>query len=419
MKTYKKRITSVLLLTAVLLSCCACSPDSGRQSSNAGSSAGTTDSSSVSSENHDSNTDFSVSAGSSTDENLPEEKEPIFSDYYAQAYYILEKMSLEEKIGQMLFSSMPSEDPAGFAKQYHLGGYVLFGSDFERKTPDDVISFIDDCAGADDIPLAIAVDEEGGTVVRVSSKELLSDYEFKSPREYYEEGGLELVYEHEEKKAQLLSSLHIDVNFAPVCDISVDPDDFMYDRSIGLSPVDTAVYVARVTQIYQKNNVSATLKHFPGYGNNEDTHTGIAFDERLYSSFENSDFIPFQSGIDAGAELVMVSHNIVTCMDSTCPASLSENVHAILRSELGFSGIIITDDLEMDAITDYTGDYTPFVTAVRAGNDMMIIGCYQAEEAIQSISQAVENGIIDIEQIDDAVQRILAWKLSKKMISQD
>ena len=115
----------------------------------------------------------------------------------------------------------------------------------------------------------------------------------------------------------------------------------------------------------------------------------------------------------------MVSHNIVTCMDSTCPASLSENVHAILRSELGFSGIIITDDLEMDAITDYTGDYTPFVAAVRAGNDMMIIGCYQAEEAIQSISQAVENGIIDIEQIDDAVQRILAWKLSKKMISQD
>ena len=140
------------------------------------------------------------------------------------------------------------------------------------------------------------------------------------------------------------------MNFAPVCDVSTNPDNFIYARSFGQDAQTTADYISSVVPVYAQSGVACVLKHFPGYGNNADTHTGIALDARPYTTFEKSDLVPFESGIAAGAPFVLVSHNIVECMDGAYPASLSAKVHTLLRDTLGFTGVIVTDDLAMDAV---------------------------------------------------------------------
>lgn len=338
----------------------------------------------------------------------------IFSVYYAAATARMQTMTADEKIGQMLFARCPSGNAAEIARRYHIGGYVLFGRDFQGKTAEEVKNNISSYRTSQEIPMVIATDEEGGRVVRVSSNPMLSDEAFSSPREIFNSGGMELIRSKEIKKAEMLSGLYIDTNFAPVCDISVNESDFMYPRSLGQDAGTTADFVRNVTEISQSKGVSAALKHFPGYGNNIDTHTGIAIDTRDYNTFVNNDFIPFQAGIQSGVHLVMVSHNIVNCMDSTKPASISKPVHDILRNELGFTGIIVTDDLSMDAIKLYSGEYTPAVTAVLAGNDMLIISDIDA--SFNEIKNAVNNGTIEQGMIDRAVVRILAWKYAKGLM---
>ena len=340
----------------------------------------------------------------------------IFSEYYQKAFDKMRTMSLDEKIGQMFYARCPRYDAVEFAQKYHLGGYVLFGVDFADKSKDEVKNNINSYVNSQEIPMTIAVDEEGGTVVRISSKPALYDEEFQSPRDIYNEGGMDAIKENALAMAQMLKDFNIDVNFAPVCDISLNEYDFMYYRSIGHDVDTVCEFVSEFTKIAQQNGVSATLKHFPGYGNNVDTHTGIAIDERPYEKFVDEDFKPFEAGIKQNAHLVMVSHNIVNCMDSTKPASLSKTVHDILRNELNFTGLAVTDDLEMDAITEYTNGQSPAVTAILAGNDMLTIGDTMIDDAVSSIKSAVSDGTLDETLIDHAVTRILAFKYYKNMM---
>ena len=340
----------------------------------------------------------------------------IFSDYYEDAYRYMSQMSLEEKIGQMLFASLPYDEPIETATLYHLGGYVLFGDDFAGQTKDSVKSMLNSLSIAQKVPLAFAVDEEGGTVTRISGKPALSDHEFESPRTLYKNGGLAFIQSDADEKATLLHELGLNINLAPVCDIATNKKDFMYDRSLGQDAATTAEFVRIVTQMSQMRGVSVTLKHFPGYGQNVDTHTGIAVDKREMKAFEENDFLPFQAGIQAGAHCVMVSHNIVECMDKEHPASLSPEVHQILREQLGFSGLIMTDDLGMGAITQYTGQYTPAVAAVLAGNDVLALNSSMVDSSFTSILEAVNSGVLTEKSIDHAVLRILAWKYATALM---
>ena len=171
----------------------------------------------------------------------------------------------------------------------------------------------------------------------------------------------------------------------------------------------TAGFVEETVSVMKENKVASVLKHFPGYGNNVDTHTGISYDKRDYEQFVSSDFIPFQSGINAGADIVLVSHNIVECMDSEYPASLSKKVHEILRNELGFTGAIITDDLYMDAIKEFSNDEAA-ILAVQAGNDLLC--CTDFEVQIPAVINAVKEGKISENRIDESVLRILNLKIS-------
>ena len=339
----------------------------------------------------------------------------IFSSYYEDAYKQVVTMSLEEKIGQMIFAEMPSSEALAMEKNFHLGGYLMSASHFSGKSKTDVQDMISSLVIAQEIPIVIAVDEEGGTVTRVSSNKSLSSRAFSSPRDLYKAGGMAYIQSDADEKASLLKELGIEINLAPVCDICTNSGDFMYSRSLGEGASTTAEFVRTVTEISQSKGVSVTLKHFPGYGSNSDTHTGSSVDSRELSELQNNDFVPFKAGIDAGAHLVMVNHNIVNCIDSENPASLSEKVHKMLRSELGFTGLIITDDIAMDAISKSSGT-SPAVAAVLAGNDIIIMDSTMVESSVKDVKEAVEKGTINEKTINHAVMRILSWKYAKGVL---
>lgn len=320
----------------------------------------------------------------------------------------ISNMKLEEKVGQMFFVRCPDEDAVQQVSEYNIGGYILFGRDFDGKTKDEVINCIQSYQNEADIPLLIGVDEEGGTVVRVSSNPNLRETPFLSPKDTYADGGWDAVKQDSEEKADLLLSLGINVNLAPVCDMTSDEYGFMYDRSFS-SDVDMENrFVRTVVETSKSKKLGTVLKHFPGYGNNSDTHTGIAYDDRDYSKFENTDFKPFYQGIESGADCILVSHNIVNCMDSEYPASLSQKVHDILRNDFRFDGVIMTDDLIMDAITDFTGDEAAAVTAAKCGNDLLC--CSSVDTQYPAVLEAVQSGKIPEAQVDASVKRILKWK---------
>lgn len=323
---------------------------------------------------------------------------------------LLEIMPLEYKVGQLFLARCPVENALEDVKQYHLGGYILFGRDFEGQTPNSLQETLSSYQLSSAIPMFIAVDEEGGTVCRVSGNPAFRAERFPSPRSLYAAGGMDAVLKTEEEKAQLLKSLGINVNMAPVCDIATTPGAFMYSRSLGQSPEITAEFAAGAVEIMSRNQVGSVLKHFPGYGNNADTHIGLAVDDRSLEELEAADLIPFQAGIDAGCGAVMVSHTVVRAMDDTLPASLSPAVHKYLRENMGFEGVIVTDDLAMGAITETYGAGEAAVLAVLAGNDLLCSTEYAVQ--YQAVLEAVESGRISTEVLDEAVMRILRWKQS-------
>lgn len=372
----------------------------------------------------------------------PEEKTPEeLEDEALMAF--LENMTLEEKAGQVFFVRVPAENALEDLATYHLGGYLLFGRDTQDKTANDLIQTIASWQSQaldydTGIPLLIGVDEEGGSVVRVSSNPHLRSRKFSSPRKLWGEGsdeeGQDAVYEETREKSILLKALGFNVNLNPVADVSTDPGDFIYDRTTGRDASYAADYVRIVVLQQSRYGLGSVLKHFPGYGNNKDTHTGVAVDDRPMETFLEQDFLPFQAGIamentmriprslpvepvgmDDAVETsrlrpaVLVSHNIVNCMDPNLPASLSPEVHRILREDLGFDGVVMTDDLAMEAVAQYAADGAVAVMSLQAGNDLVVTTDYRTQ--IPRVIQAVKDGTLEEDVIDAACLRVLRWKL--------
>lgn len=333
----------------------------------------------------------------------------IFSKFYTQAYNTLSKMSLDQKIGQLLLIRYPEKD----ANNYNVAGYVFFEKDFKDKTKDEVLNMIDSLNKTASIPLLTAVDEEGGRVNRVSTNPNLASSPFKSAKEIYDAGGLDAILEDVKNKNKLLSSLHLNVNLAPVVDMSTDTNSYIYDRTIGYGVDVTSKYADTVIYGSKGSDVSYVLKHFPGYGENKDTHNSESLDDTELQEIMNNNILPFKAGIEAGAEAVLVSHNTFTKIEEE-PSSLSSSVHNILRSNLGFTGVIMTDDLDMGATKTISNRY---VNALLAGNDLLIVTDY--ENAFKQIKNGVANGEVTENYINKLVLRNLAWKYSKLLIFEE
>jgi len=327
---------------------------------------------------------------------------------------LLNSLSAEEKVGQLFLARCPEADALADISTYHLGGYILFDRDFRHSTTEEIRNLIAAFQQEARIPMLMAVDEEGGTVTRVSCYEQYRHSNFPSPRYLYDQGGMALIEETEHEKCQLLSSLGINVNMAPVCDITTDPAAFMYDRSLGQSPYATAYFTKTLVDIMAEHQIGSVLKHFPGYGNNTDTHTGIATDTRALEELESADLIPFAVGSKAGCGAILVSHTFINALDPSLPASLSPTVNDYLRREMGFDGVTITDDLAMQAITDLYGAEEAAVLAVLAGNDLLCSSEYQIQYT--AVLEAAQSGRIPAERLEQAVARVMQWKYELGLI---
>ncbi len=333
----------------------------------------------------------------------------IFKDNYDKAYNKMKKMSIEEKVGQLFLVRYDNSMTSEYSK-YFPSGYVLFSRDFNGQTKESIKEELDNIDS--NIPLTFAVDEEGGFVTRVSRYINFRNEKFLSPRSYYDQGGYDLVKQMEKEKAELLLSIGINLNLAPVADVSTNPNDFIYNRSFGLNAEETSTFIKNMVEYSNEFGISSCLKHFPGYGNNVDTHTGSATDNRSYETFTSSDYLPFIAGIKEKVPMILVSHNIVTSIDGEVPASLSIKIHEELRDKLKFSGIIITDDLDMSAIKDNYQDGA--VMAVNSNNDLIITSDFIND--YNKVLSAYKNKLIDEKTIDKAVTRIIAWKYSYKIM---
>jgi len=313
-------------------------------------------------------------------------------------------MTLEEKVGQLFWARVPSDHQIEDLQSYHLSGYILFGRDFEGRSLEDIKTLTKGYQAAAKIPLLIGSDEEGGTVTRISS---ILETPFQSPMALYQQGGMEAVLSDTKQKAELLKSVGINAGLFPVADLARNQSAFIYDRTIGQDASTTASYVQQVVEELKKSKVGSTLKHFPGYGDNGDSHTAIIQDNRSLDELRQADFLPFQAGIDAGADSVLVSHNILSKID-TVPSSISPKITDLLRKELHFKGVIMTDDFDMAGIADFVSQDEATFQVILAGNDLILGSSYQTQ--IPYLLKKISSGELTEERIDESVRRILTWK---------
>ena len=342
---------------------------------------------------------------------------------------MVSKMTLREKIAQMMMLTFGSWDenlqdgkPAvnftvmneqveWIIENYKPGAIAYFSQNLEntKQAYELTKAFQEAATQNDGIPMLICADQEGGLVYRLKSGTAMPGNmalgATANPDYSYIAGQI---------MGSELSAIGINTNLAPVVDVSTERTSFMYDRSLGQPADITSDFASNMVTLMDSYSLGSCLKHFPGYGNNPDTHTGMARDSRSLSQLEENDLLPFAAGIKAGCDAILVSHTVVECFDPETPASLSPAVHDYLRETMGFEGVIVTDDLVMQAITDTYGAGEAAVLAVLAGNDLLCSTEYTVQ--YEAVLDAVLDGRIDIDTLNNAVRRVLQWKINLGLI---
>lgn len=332
-------------------------------------------------------------------------------------------MTLHEKVCQMMFvttEELTGEDGVTVAgdatrqalENYPVGGIVYFAKNLESQ--DQVKEMIDNSQKYSSIGLFVATDEEGGVVNRlmdtVGTTYIGSMY-------YYKDDGDEMAYENAYTIANDMSALGFNLDFAPVADVWSNPDNTVIgERAYSDDYAQAAELVGNAVKGFNDGGVMCTLKHFPGHGDTaEDSHYSSAYVHRTKEEIMADEMQPFRSGIEAGAEFVMVGHLIVPDIDEV-PATLSYKIATgILRDELKFEGVAITDSFEMESIADNYSVDDAVVMSVKAGMDM-ILQPKDMASAVNSIEQAVADGELSEDRIDESVRRILTLKESRGLL---
>lgn len=348
---------------------------------------------------------------------------------------ILDRMTLEEKIGQLFLVNFELlDDSRGnffeYTKvtkkirenleKYKVGGVVFFSRNIE--TIEQTTKFINKLQRLSNVPLFIAVDEEGGDVARIANNKNMRTTKFPSMEEIGAEKDEEYAYHMGQTIGQEIKELGFNLNFAPVADVKTNEQNIeIGNRSFGSDAKLVASMVEQVVTGMQENNVSATLKHFPGNGDSsKDSHEGAVNIDSDVKRLRKVDFVPFKAGIKAGADMIMVSHvSIARVTGNTVPASLTELVMKdILRTELGFDGIVITDAMNMKSITERYTTAEASVKAVKAGADIVLMP-ENLQEAYQAVYDAIVSEDITLEELDERVERIISLKIERGVILSD
>lgn len=364
----------------------------------------------------------------STPKGVLEEYSPSPTPTQTQADAIVDKMSLDEKIYQMIFTTPESltgvqnvtlagDITKNALSSYPVGGIIYFAPNIQSR--EQVIAMIQQSQEYSKIPLFIGVDEEGGRVARISGNTNMGFDKIPPMAKIGETGGSEKAYEVGQQLAQIVGTLGFNVDFAPVADIITNPNNTeIGDRSFGKSPEVAAAMVKEIVLGLQDNHVCAVLKHFPGHGSTQaNSHNGYSESQRTLEDMRKSEFIPFEAGIEAGADFVLMSHmSAVNADESGKPASLSKIIITdVLKNELNFKGIVITDSLNMGAVTNRYSSGEAAVMAIEAGADVLLMP-RSLNDAILGIKEAIQNGRISEKRIDESVSKIINLKIKRGII---
>lgn len=357
-----------------------------------------------------------------------ETEEPVVEEEKSQLDEIVDaciaEMPLEDKVAGLFIitpEALTGTDVAIKAgdttkeklSQYAVGGLIYAKQNI--KSADQLKEMISGTQGFSKYPLFIGIDEEGGSVSRIAESGLADNV--GTMGDIGTSGDPSKAKEAGSAIAAYLSEYGFNLDFAPVADVILEGNSIIGDRSFGSNAGDDAAMVSACVEGLQEGDVSACLKHFPGLGSTtEDTHEGMATSEKTKEDFETTDFLSFQGGIDAGADFVMVSHlSVPNITGDNTPSSLSDKmITDILRGELGFNGIVITDAMDMKAVTDYYTSDEAAVKALQAGADMILMP-EDFEAAYQGALDAVNNGTLSEERINESLQRIYRVKYSDKV----
>lgn len=340
------------------------------------------------------------------------------------------EVSIDVKIGQMLivgFRGLSVNDKSSIVrdiKRLHLGGVILFDYDMVKKSwrrnirsPKQVKKLIDKLQNASQIPLFIAIDQEGGQVRRLKRK-------FGFPRtvsaQYLgQKNDPELTYQKAAGIAKTLAGIGINFNFAPVVDLNTNPNNPVIGklkRSFSANPAIVTNHALEFIKAHYKYNVICALKHFPGHGSStRDSHLGMV---DVTNTWENIELDPYTEIINAGmADAIMIAHVFNRYYDQNYPATLSKRiVGGVLRSGLGYNGVIVSDDMQMKAITSHYHFEDAIQTTLDAGIDIIVIGNnlkYEkniAARTVNVIKQLIEEGKLREERIDESYRRIMELK---------
>lgn len=346
---------------------------------------------------------------------------------------VLGKMSLREKVGQLFIvrpealaensnaETAPATDRVDDAvisriEEYPVGGIALFSRNI--TSAEQLPMFISDLQSSSKYPLFIAVDEEGGRVARIANSDFFNVASYKSMEDIGKSGDASKAEEVGRQIGLYLKELGFNLDFAPVADTNTNPQNIVIgDRSYGSDPALVARMVSAQLDGMHDSGIMGTLKHFPGHGDTkDDTHSGYVSIEKTWDELKECELVPFITALPK-ADMVMVSHiTAVNVTSDKLPTSMSETmITGKLRNELGYDGVIITDAMAMGAVADNYTSAEAAVTAVKAGVDIVLMP-QNLDEAFNGVMNAVTDGEISMERLDESVMRILKLKARYKLI---
>lgn len=318
-------------------------------------------------------------------------------------------MTLEQKVGQLILASYDSATASDIAQTCHPAGFLLSAEDFAGKDAADMAQELSPYQTLDGIGLWLGTSEEGGSLSPVSSNPAYRSSPFYTPQQVYASQGMEGFDGDTKERCTLLTSMGLNLNLAPVINVSTDPAEEIYPRTLGQNSQQTGQYVNDVVQASLASGVEPVLKYFPSYGMSQSN--GIRVDSRSKEELNETDVVTYHAGVDAGAQAVLLSHCIVNCLDSTTPASISSGVINQIRDNIGFEGVLIADDVNQPGLEEYcSGNLSPAVQAVVSGADLVIAG--DPATVYQQLYDAVQTGTISQKRLMEAVVRTLTWKQS-------
>ena len=348
----------------------------------------------------------------------------------------LQKMTLREKVGQMFYIRIESLDPSiewtkyddlanlknqeitmkmrKTNEQYPVGGIILYAWNIEDET--QLASIISQVRSLKGNPL-LCIDEEGGRVSRIANNPNFNVKKYESMAAIGATGDPKNAYECGNTIGTYLKYYGFDIDFAPVADVNTNPDNIIIGpRAFSDDPAVAAPMVTNYLQGLKDAGITGCVKHFPGHGDtSDDTHTGYVQSLKTWEEMKDCEMVTFRAGIQWGCQLIMTAHIAVpNVTGSTIPSTMASVVlQDKLRGELGYQNIIITDGMEMGAITKHYTSGEAAVGSIKAGVDI-VLGPRDFTEAFDAVMAAVNDGSISEERINQSVRRILKLKIQQK-----